>query len=117
MTSCGVNDCGCVSFSKLNGRWQGHNPDNENKVELMISLSEKNNNIDGSGNLNLMYKGIRYENVFVCRGSFVSNKLNLEFIGIDSIFYEGILLPTNDTITGYLLVYSTKLSLGLKKLK
>ncbi len=117
VNSCYDEECACVSNSPLNGRWYGNYVFEEEFVELIVSLTEKNSYISGGGNFNQFYQGKLLEKIIICNGTFVSNKIVLEIQGIDSTFYEGYYIPNLDSINGNLFVQNRKLPLGLKKLK
>lgn len=115
--SCQVEECPCVSNSPINGRWYGKSSLHNESFELIINLTEKNSNISGSGNFSFFAYGLQFEYLVTCQGNFVSNKINLNFQGVDSLFYEGFYFSHSDSISGTLFFKRMQLPFGLKKFK
>lgn len=117
LPSCGVEDCGCNTFSPINGRWYGKLEGENSKIELFINLTEKNSNLYGSGNLWIVTNSINFENVVSVKGSFVSNKIVISFFEIDSVSFEGMLNSAKDSIVGNFFVKSAQYPFSINKIK
>lgn len=98
--SCEVEDCGCFNTSPISGKWNGSFTSEDLKIEMFVYLNEYNSNISGSGNLFIQSKLLEYDNTVAVKGYFVSNKVVISFLEIDSISFEGNLTSNKDTIIG-----------------